>query len=469
MIKTEKRKIYWYFLYPVAAAAFIVVSAIFILSAKGCKISIDDNGLGIERMGMIIVNSRPTGATILLNGKDIKKKTSQFFSTNLDKQKRGSYTLRVEKEGFYSWERKIEVLPEMVTWANYVLLFSKNPKIEKTDFGGSIVDSISSEDKKNSALLFSEKGEAIIYLFNNINGERTAIFENSKVAPESKLVDIGFVEFSRDKKNLLLSAILKGERRFFVLNTETKTLEDFNALFPVKFSDAHFNVQDSSELFVVKEKEIFKVNIRNKTVSSVLENNVAYFTQVEGKIYYIKDNSGSRSLWQASSDMSGRTNLFDAMPLSEEYEIKVSSYDKKIAILAKTGGMLYILDMIKNDYALSSIGEDISDFSWTVDGERMFYKGKDVIYVLDVKDNKTFEISGAPLFKNLVWYDNRHLISQKDGKAIIMDFDGINTTVFGGMLEKTKVFFSGDDKNIYFFSPNEIPEKTTLSIYKTEL
>src|SRR3990167_3099651 len=284
VIKVEKRKIYWFFIYPLAALIFVAVSVLFILFARGYSVHFEKGTIKFEKTGMLIVSTKPPGTDIFLNGKNTSKKTTAFFSVKIDNLSRGKYTLKLEKEGYYKWEKEVRVSPEMVTWANYVLLFSKNPKIEKTDFGGNLIESLTSQDNKAALFLTKTKDGEVLYRMQNSSGEKTTLLETVKLAEDKRFSDIKIVDLSKDYRYVLISGVIKGDKRYWTVNTESKNVEDLTALSPSKFERIAFSSSNSEELYGSLGGELMRLNLRTKDVSSMLESYVVYFTfSTEGK------------------------------------------------------------------------------------------------------------------------------------------------------------------------------------------
>lgn len=75
----------------------------------------------IERNGTLIVDTEPTGARIFLNG---QLAASRSPSTRQDIAP-GTYHIRLEREGYWPWEKTLEVRPERVTFITDVWLWRK--------------------------------------------------------------------------------------------------------------------------------------------------------------------------------------------------------------------------------------------------------------------------------------------------------------------------------------------------------
>ncbi|MDO8507812.1 MAG: PEGA domain-containing protein [bacterium] len=473
MIKVEKRKIYWFFIYPVAALTFAVISVLFIMSARGYNMHFEKNGIVFVKTGMLIVSSKPTGAKIVLDGKDTSKKTN-FFSVKINNLSKKKHVLTLEKEGYFKWEKEINIVPEMVTWANYVLMFSKNPKIDKVDFSGSLVQSVPSLDNRQNLVLTRTKDSEVLYSVQNSTGGKNVILDTVKIAEDKRMSGISVLDWSKDKRNVLITGSLKSDQRFWVVNMDSKSVDDVSTITPLKFSRIMFSTANNDELYGSLNGELMRVNIRTKSVSNVLESHISYFSFSEnGKIYYIKDDKGVRSLFQANGDLGGKVDLSDAIPVSEAYTLKVDLKDQKALLKTKENNALYLLTKVGDKNSLITIGKNISDFAWAKDSIRFFYKIRGanvVVFESDdyKKESVEYNIAGSEKFQNILWYDPRHLLFQSGDKAMIMDFDGTNRVVLGDSLDSLRIFFTADNGDIYFFSPSVKQEQALLSRYRVE-
>ncbi|MFA5936174.1 MAG: PEGA domain-containing protein [Patescibacteria group bacterium] len=73
----------------------------------------------IERNGTLILDSEPPAARVLLNGRDSEETTP----VTLQNVTPGSYVIRMERDGYHPWQKRLEVYPEFVTFANTVFLW----------------------------------------------------------------------------------------------------------------------------------------------------------------------------------------------------------------------------------------------------------------------------------------------------------------------------------------------------------
>ncbi len=85
----------------------------------------DRVAIGVERTGVMIVESRPEGAAITLNGKVQDSETP----ARVQKLSPGPYAVRVEKPGYHAWEKTASIRSRETTFLNDIGLFRKTAAI----------------------------------------------------------------------------------------------------------------------------------------------------------------------------------------------------------------------------------------------------------------------------------------------------------------------------------------------------
>ncbi|KKT29174.1 hypothetical protein A3G55_03515 [Candidatus Giovannonibacteria bacterium RIFCSPLOWO2_12_FULL_44_25] len=118
MLTKAKRRVFFY-----ASISFFFIAAVpILLYSLGYGISRD---FKILKTGGIFIQASETGADIFIDSRH--KRTSFLGKSGLIKNLvPGTYKVSVTKEGFWDWEKQLEVMSETVT-ARSALLVPKNP------------------------------------------------------------------------------------------------------------------------------------------------------------------------------------------------------------------------------------------------------------------------------------------------------------------------------------------------------
>jgi len=105
---------------------FLLLAPAIVLYSQGYRFDLENKKL--SQTGGLFLKVLPKQAEVYLDDK-LSKKTDFFFGSvlieNLLPQK---YKIRVRKEGFYAWEKNLEIKEKQVAEAKNIILFPENPK-----------------------------------------------------------------------------------------------------------------------------------------------------------------------------------------------------------------------------------------------------------------------------------------------------------------------------------------------------
>lgn len=96
--------------------------------SQGYRVEFEREGEGLEikKTGMLAIRSIPSSAKVYINNDDKPVTATNDTIANLTV---GTHTVRVEKEGYETWEKTLQVYDEKVTDITAVLIL-KNPKLD---------------------------------------------------------------------------------------------------------------------------------------------------------------------------------------------------------------------------------------------------------------------------------------------------------------------------------------------------
>jgi hypothetical protein len=92
----------------------VLLAGILVLYTMGYRLN---RSLTLEQMGLLRVNSLPTGAQVLVDGDPSGKRTAARLELS-----EGSHRIGVSRAGYDIWERTVAVRAGSVVWLDYVLL-----------------------------------------------------------------------------------------------------------------------------------------------------------------------------------------------------------------------------------------------------------------------------------------------------------------------------------------------------------
>ncbi len=103
---------------------FLISGTLFaIFYGKGSRISFNQGIPRIDKTGLLVVNSSPNGAQVFI---DNHLTTATDNTIDLPP---GTYDIKIQKEGYFPWQKKLKIEVEVVTKAE-AILFPVAPKLE---------------------------------------------------------------------------------------------------------------------------------------------------------------------------------------------------------------------------------------------------------------------------------------------------------------------------------------------------
>ncbi len=241
-----------------------------------------DDTIDLTKTGMVSAKSIPEGATVILDDKVITATNDTIPGVEP-----GTHKLRIEKKGYETWYKDIEVFEELVTDITAVLV-SQSPVFEPLTNTGAINPSVSPTYTK---LAYFSKDEAtpgvwIIPInqggLNLFRASPFVVLEDTKVIKYSEGKNISW---SPDEKQLLVET---SDSFYYLVDMETNTaqsitnyeeiLQEWTELLKKKREDfvAEIDIPDSIKKIAISEKVLWAPDGKK----------FLYNTQINDKVIY---------------------------------------------------------------------------------------------------------------------------------------------------------------------------------------
>lgn len=450
-------KIFGFF---IAAILFGAASFFLLYMAKGYVFELNGLKINFKKTGMIIYSSKPSDGKVTLNGKKVKKGSgSSLFPSKIYGLLAGDYDLRLEKENYLPWEKKLHIEQGFVTWANYILLFPQNPVRDTVIEDGKITAAESSPDNRKIAFIYETlANKQEIWLLDTLNLSKTKLMPASQTQEEMLASNsVLSMNWSEDSSKVLLKFKSKEKNGFFVMNTrDPENSINLNEMFKMDFDNLIWSPTDSSELFWLKESNLYKVNLSNKTLSASLADKIVSINTSESRsLYLVRDLSGERSMWTIDTAGGNLTKIIKSLPNSKNYQVRTSNKNNDILVIVD--GEVRTLYMVKNigdKVDLIELSKSSTDANWSEDGKKVLYSNEKNIWAYDLEKSKEFEVAKDVDVKFVSWYDDFHLAVNIAGEYKIIEMDGGNPVLIGKS-SISKVFFSPDSRYLFYLGRHE--------------
>ncbi len=133
---------------------FIICIILFVLAAPSAIFysqgyRLDFEGRKIVQTGAFYFQVTPGRADVYINGKMQKNTSLLTDSAYIENLLPKKYLVEIKKNGFYQWQKTLEIREKEVTKAENVVLFPENPRFTKTQKTyPKIINSATSSDEK---------------------------------------------------------------------------------------------------------------------------------------------------------------------------------------------------------------------------------------------------------------------------------------------------------------------------------
>lgn len=361
------RRILFYFFVLI----FFIVAPIIIAYSYGYKYDFERKKF--VQTGAFSIKTQPKKAKILINGKSVSKFSPALIKRLLPHQ----YKISAKLDGFYSWDKNLEVYPGIVTKAEDIILFPSKPQ-----------SFLLNEDKMNNFFISPDK-ERILYIKKDgiwlqeleKNSAAIQVVKNESLG-DSSSVGYNFqnIQWSQNSKYFVFHA---NKNWFFVDIQKPSAIMNLNNILGNEISDLKWSSKDSDTLFFLRNKELQKFEWRSRTSAQVIEN-VASYAIYNNAIYYIFDSN--QFVYQ--TDLNGQNRQQISFHNEENIilnDIRVSNnnviivYDKNSNVYLVKNGLLKLLS------------SQIKKTEFSPDGKKLLIQTDHEIFVYFLDD-----IEGAP-------------------------------------------------------------------------
>lgn len=293
-----------------------VTTALYLYTA-GYRINKEpDEGIDFSKRGMVGAKSIPEGAKVYLNDELVTATNDSIQGVNP-----GFHKLRIEKNGFVTWEKEIEVFAELVTDITAILV-SQSPRLEPLTNTGAMNPSISPTDTKIA--YFTKNGEEPGIWIIPLTGEGLSLFRSN---PFSAIKDIPGLTYSDGKsikwgpaeKQILVET---ENEEYYLIDLQSQTTEATASPELVEQTWAEENKQKRIDFIAKLEipEELTEIAVAEDTLWSP-DNKKFFYKTTEGEqiIHKVYNLEKPLPVGEKMDTTVFTTSIYDPQPLVTWY------------------------------------------------------------------------------------------------------------------------------------------------------
>ncbi|MDD5693141.1 MAG: PEGA domain-containing protein [Patescibacteria group bacterium] len=437
-------------IYPVVGIFFIFLLVYVLTLASGYKLFIDKGLVSFQKTGMIIVSSKPADAKIYLDGKYANSKTTlPFLSVRIADVKPGKHTIAIEKIGYQTWSKTILVKANMVSWANYTLLFPNSIKSsEISDLEDLKLLSVSDNKRYFLYSKISAKNETLLYQYDVNNDNFKSIWPiANKTLTEAWLQNPQIISANLNNNSKVFLKLKNNASEETVILDFSKTEPAYSYRFdPSKYpmTKTEWNPKNQNELISTMSGSLYRLVLENngQISQNLLDKNIVDFSvDSSGTIFYVQDLTAGYVVARIQPDGSGKNNIAESVEKSKSYQFAYSRQKNYLALLPNDTKNLTAYYQANGAKTSLQLDQKILGIEWNKDGTRLAYFDGELAKVYDFEkmEEKTVDI-GTKINMITWYYDESHLLVQGETGLFVVEYDGFNKTELASKANQVSVF-----------------------------
>jgi hypothetical protein len=404
------------------------------LYAAGYRLN--KNGFSIQRTGMFIIDSKPKGAKIFIDGKPQETLASSLFNKNdfiatpakIKNLLPGEYNLRLELDGYWSWQKKLTVNPGASTFAENIYLFKDSlpARIFSADSG-----SINLAPDKDQAVILA--GDLITFL--NLSSEAEKSAKGNGLAGKD-------IFWSEDQSRIIIDSYLY-DLADLSSHTDLKKLAPNS--FNYKWSGNILYYQDKNSIYRLDSSNSPKKIIGGKTFNDYL---------VKNSRLYLIVKSGQTTNLEVIDAAAGQNLRNISLPAAPDCSF-INEKENLLNLYDNDHKILYLIDPSSTHQPLMEIINNLKTTFWINSSNLLYANDFEIwLYNLETK-NRTLITRISDTINNAVLHPNKDYIiysTERTINAIELDerekrnitelvkFDSIGSFI---LAEDDIIYFSG--------------------------
>lgn len=413
----------------------------------------------IERQGLLQIYSTPTGADVDVDGNP----SSWLQRTNTSKTlSAGKHTITLTKDGYDSWSRTVNIAEGLLYRLHYPRLFLKE-RVKETALESSANFVTISPDRNNMVLANNTTSWQLVNL--DTDNIKPVDIDLSAVLPftsRAKDASIGLFSgniksatWASDNEHLLLKIEQNGTNNWLLINVKNPNnsinlTKEFNADFTkIKILD-----QSASNLLVILDGNLHRIDASAKQISAVLISGVDTFDHYEQTIVFTAKKPDSEGYYLGLSRL-GSEEIEQLKDLESPVKVVITKFydDEYIGLVDHNSIRLYTKKDFeeKATFELSFIPEKIKVGA---SGEAIVMSTGGQVATIDMEAQELFEWNTET--NEFGWLDSSMIYAVKDGSLNIYDFNGLNHRVLSSNVSSHFPVTVTSDKYLYYFQDGNL-------------
>lgn len=394
--------------------------------------------------GLIFVSSTPSGSKVYINGRQNGTTGERLFL------QAGSYTMKIERNGYRIWQRAVTVEGGMVEHFDYPFLFPINlHPLPLQSYAAA--PSLVTQSPDRRWLLVQQPDKLGTFYMWDMKDPKNRV--NTTVALPAGLLtastgsdSLRLVQWSDDNKHVLLQHVYNGGSEYILFDTQapaqslnlTKTLSlsSTEQLTLQNLQYDHYFVYDT------KTEALGTDSLSNTAVTPLVENVLAFKTYDSNIVLYVTHKGAPKGQVDVKLFQNNTSYLIRTLPVDTKYLVDLAQYNGSwyVAAGAQHDNQVYVY---QNPISVLTQGADSilipntilrvdqpNYLKFSANTQFIVASNANHFAVYDAQYDKTYAYTiDAPFDapqQHATWMDGDRLAYVSNSKLVVFDYDSTN-------------------------------------------
>lgn len=409
----------------IATVTIVLGTILTVLLAQGYRINPTSGA--IYTTGLVIADSRPSGARVFLNDTNTRTNTPARFESI----EPGPLNIKLTKQGYRDWSTTKQVRAYEVIYADYALLIPQAIPFVRLNPAVSFSSSTQAEDRRNIYGV-SKQNPSIWRVRNDLMEQ---IYSPTTTAPAQAKLDSLTSSITGDRLLLRQATAESTNPSLMYLDTNSKAITNLSSKFGPSLQDVRFSPSSADQLFWLDATNLRRITMPAQTASDVLAKNVVSYTLSKTNIITIeRESSGGLSednIYRYDLDGNNRHLVYNLHLSSDNYQLGYSKgqFNDYLFVLNRPTSQLTVLRDPFSNTQLATTVKNVTGFSFNTSGRFLVVgdsRGGMRSYDLEFTSATRSAVNLPTNPNTWLWYGEYQIIFVQDGKVYIVDYDGKN-------------------------------------------
>ncbi|HEY8886638.1 MAG TPA: PEGA domain-containing protein [Candidatus Microsaccharimonas sp.] len=452
--------------YTIMFLSVVVIVAGTILFILGYRVDSDKGRL--EQGALVQFDSKPSGADVAIDGKSINSNTPSKQTVVA-----GKHQFVVNKSGYESWSKTLNVKAGTLEWLDYLLLVPKNLQTESVANYTSVYGEKASPDYK--WLIVQGKADTPSFQLVDLRSQQvksttislpTTLYTDATTAGVTH--SFTMESWDKDGRYVIVKHTFNNKSEYIVVDTQdVATSVNVSTLLSISLSELKFSGTSGSALYGLTDGTIRKLDLSNATISRGLVSNVKDFNLFDNTIVTYTGTDPSNAAHQVAgiyregdelshvlrtvNDLTTPLTIAATQYHSDDY-IAISEGLKVTVLKGRYPASTDTANASLKSYDELKVSSNIDTTQFSVDGDHLVVQSglNFVSYEVEYMRQTSATIATAEVTPHtLQWLDDAYLWAVYDGHLSIREFDGNNAHVIMTMEPGFDATLSQNGKYLY--------------------